>query len=454
MDLKTHSDSTGIAATRPALPPVAWKFPFRWPTNLLGPQPGLREIALVCWGLFIGSLLLPICFLIWIRISHGAASDFVYFYGVGRIFNTHGTASLYDIGLQLKVFNAIAPPLGGFYGPSPYPPFVAQFFSLFARAPFKLAFLLWMGASLALYLTGISLITRETFPKEKLKTSLIFCFALAFSPFVIHTFANGQIASIAFFAVCLAVFMEQRKRPVASGLALTILAYKPTLLILILPMLLITRRFKHLLGFVVGVICLFLEVMLLDGTKIWPAYIHFLTMFRHISQIGGAAGLRRWQFVDLNSLAHGLPGGQSVVTPAICAVISIAVFVWLVSLLWRSPAAGPHAQSLAWAATLTWTLLLNLYVPMYDSVLTVIAVTLTLTALRKLEWHDATRWVLLIAVLIFAAAWITGPIARRSGIQLFTVLLFAFGLMQLLLLRHLCAGPNPSISPDADMEVA
>ncbi len=454
MNCQTHSHSTRIAPQAPAYAPIGWKFSFRWPDHILGPRPGLREIALVCWGLFIGSLLLPICFLIWIRISHGAASDFVYFYGAGHILNTYGSTHLYNTALQLKVFNSIAPPLGGFYGPSPYPPFLAQFFSLFARAPFKLAFLLWMCTSLALYLTGVFLITRDVFPKEKLKTSLIFCFALAFPPFVINTFANGQIASISFFAVCLAVFLEQRQKPIASGLALSILAYKPTLLVLILPMLVITRRFRSILGFLIGTASLFVETTLFDGIGIWHTYLRFLEMFRHISQMSGSVGLRLWQFVDLNSLAHALPGGQSLITPAIFAVVAIAMLAWLVNLFWRSSTAGPQAHLLAWAATLTWTLLLNLYVPMYDSVLAVIAVTLTLTALSKLAWHDATSWTLLVAMLIFAAAWITEPVARRNGIQILTVLLFAFGVMQLLLLSHLCINPKSAGAPNVDLQHA
>ena len=45
-----------------------------------------------------------------------------------------------DYSLQQKIFNGINPAPGeGFYGPSPYPPFVALFFSLFARLPFNWA---------------------------------------------------------------------------------------------------------------------------------------------------------------------------------------------------------------------------------------------------------------------------------------------------------------------------
>ena len=59
--------------------------------------------------------------------------------------------------------------------------------------------------------------------------------------------------------------------------------------------------------------------------------------------------------------------------------------IWLVRLLHRSAAAGNAAQNLAWAMTLTWTLIMNVYVPVYDTLLIAVAVTLTIGALKEDE---------------------------------------------------------------------
>ena len=444
----TEATESAMEPQRPANPgingmevsrcrPLEWTFPFRWPERLLGPRPGLRGFAKVCWGFFFGTLVIPLCLALWMRLRQTAACDFVYFYGVGQIIRNFPHTSLYDLGLQLKTFNAIAPPLSGFYGPSPYPPFVAQFFSLFARLPFVPAFLLWMAASLGIYIYGVSLVIKEAFPREDSARSLALCIALAFPPFILNTLANGQIASIACFSICLTVFLERRERPIASGFALSILAYKPTLLIVIFPMLFITRRLKTLLGFFAGVILLFLEATAVDGAKIWPAYLHFLLQFKLISQKAGV-GVSPAQFVDLNSLSYGIPGGRSMLVLAVFVAVAVAAAAWLASLLWRSSRFGRPAQSMAWATTLTWTLLLNVYVPMYDSALAVVALILTIAALNELELDEAASWILLSAVLILAVSWVTEPIARRSGVQLLTILLFVFGAVQFGLLGGLC----------------
>ena len=108
-------------------------------------------------------------------------------------------------------------------------------------------------------------------------------------------------------------------------------------------------------------------------------------------------------------------------------------------LLWRSAEGGKAAQSLAWAATITWTLLLNVYVPMYDSVLVVIGAMLTLGAVIELKWGAAVRWVLALCVLVFIVSWVSYDFARAHRIQLLSLVFAVLGLAQLLLLFRVTA---------------
>src|SRR3974390_284725 len=86
-----------------------------WPEKILGPRPGLKEINLVCWGSFILFLLAPICILLAIQYkAHNlyfekSPVDFVYFYGTGKIADTHPAIDVYDYGLQLATFSGILP---------------------------------------------------------------------------------------------------------------------------------------------------------------------------------------------------------------------------------------------------------------------------------------------------------------------------------------------------------
>jgi hypothetical protein len=274
------------------------------------------------------------------------------------------------------------------------------------------------------------------FPGERLKVSLIFCFALAFSPFLYGTLANGQIGTAAVCSIGLAIALERRSKLFSSGLALSILAYKPTLLLLLIPMLLLTRRFRTLYGFITGAVLLTLATTACAGTQIWTAYAHFLNYFGRVAGLDGQPVLRLWKFVDFSSFFQGICGGRSVTETVLFISVSGTIAAALAVLLWKSAAGGRPAQSLAWAATITWTLLLNVYVPAYDCVLATLAVILTLSALRELEWTTAMRWAVFLSISICVASWASDAIAIRHGIQILTILLAVLGFGQLYLLRR------------------
>jgi hypothetical protein len=411
-----------------------------WPEQILGRRPGLKEMNVACWAMFVAFLLVPFCIIQWIQVKHGAGSirqlhsDFVYFYGIGEIAAKYPAARIYDYSLQQQIFTAIYPAHEGIYGPSPYPPFVAMFFRLFTYVSFETAYLLWLGISLALYLVGIGSIAREFFSDERLKISLILCFALAFYPFSFATLLNGQLATIAVGAVGLAVYQERRGNPFWSGLALALLIYKPTLPLLLFPMLLLTRRFRTLSGFLVGAGILILAAIAFAGIHIWPVYVHMLRYFGNAAGLSGASRLQLWKYLDLRSCFAAISSGRSVAGWTILGCSIVASAAALALLLWKSAKGNRPTQSLAWAATLTWTLLLNVYVPIYDSALVVLTIILTLGALRELRWSAAVEWTTLLAVAIFAVSWVTESFAQSHGIQFLTIMLVALGVWQLLLL--------------------
>jgi Glycosyltransferase family 87 len=426
-----------------------------WPRHLLGPRPGLKEINLVCWSLFVAFLLVPLCIVHAIQLKHGVGSvrqlnsDFVYLYGVGQIAREYPAASIYDSALQHQVFLSIQPPRNGTYGPSPYPPFVAMFFAPFTYVSFETAYYLWLGISLALYLFGIRAAAESVFPAEWLKTSLIICFALAFYPFIFGTLLNGQLATIAVCAVGVAIYQERLGNLFRSGLALALLSYKPTLLLLVVPMLLLTRRFRTLLGFTTGAGTLILGATAFAGTRIWPVYMRMLRDFGRVTGVRGTSHLQLWKYLDLNSAFAAIPDGGSVLGMTLLIFSIGAISAILAVLLWKSVLCGRPVQWLAWAATLTWTLLLNVYVPIYDSVLVTIAIVLTLGALRELGWSIAAEWITFLAIILFAVSWETESLAEIHGLQLLTIMLAAVGSAQLLLLHRAMRQtlPQPVASP-------
>jgi hypothetical protein len=403
-------------------------------------MPGLKEINLACWCMAGAIFLTRFCLPVWLQAKAGTISiplqpnDFVYFYGIGHIVKDYPAASLYDYSLQQQTFNSIYSAPNYVYGPSPYPPFVGLFFSLFARVSFPLAFFLWTACSVILYVVGITAAAKGVFVKDRIKASLILCFALAFYPFFWGIFVNGQLSAIAVGAVGLALYQERHSRFFLSGLALSALAYKPTLLLLVVPMLFLSRRFRTLAGFAAGVAALAAVSTWFGGFQIWTIYSRFLAMFGKVAGLNGQRTVQLWKFIDLGSCLQAVDGGHSGLGLAVLVPVAGVVAGVLAVLLWKSARGGSPAQSLAWAATLTWTLLLNVYVPMYDSVLVAIAVVLTLGAVDELRWSTAMRCMALLSVLIFAVSWVTYPIAMKHGIQLLSIALAMLGSAQLYLL--------------------
>ena len=96
--------------------------------------------------------------------------------------------------------------------------------------------------------------------------------------------------------------------------------------------------------------------------------------------------------------------------------------MWLSSI--RS---GKIGSALVWATTITWTLLLNVYVPVYDSILVVLSTVATAAVMKNF----ARTLFGTLCALIFGGAWVSVQIAERTGIQILTILLAALGTLQL-----------------------
>ena len=413
-----------------------------WPRGILGPPPGLKEINLLCWGIFFLCIVAPACFFLVVQIKtgkyfyEGSGVDFVYLYGVGEIANSHPATAVYDARLQLATFNDIVPLNHGTYGPSPYPPFVPEFFRLLALLPFPRAFLLWVSVTLVLYLAGTLLLLREFFPNEPLKQSLMLCLALTYFPFLRNTLINGQLSAAAFFALAIAICLERRGYPFLSGIALSILSYKPPLLIFILPMLLLTRRFRAFGGWVAGAMGLAAITTALAGVEIWPAYLRFMHSFGQTSGLYGSTTMQIQKYVDLSAQTYGIPGGRSRIVLGLLLCLGAASALWFFSLVLRVKPAGKKAvSSLGWSAAIAWTMVVNLYCPIYDSILIVIAFIAAISSLQTLKWSAATYRVGLLALVTLAISWISEAGAKQFGVQLLTFAILAFAISTTALLQ-------------------
>ncbi|MEO8657963.1 MAG: glycosyltransferase family 87 protein [Bryobacteraceae bacterium] len=406
-----------------------------WLRRILGPPLNVKELNVICWGLFLIGLLLPLCVVAAFQ-KQVPDSDFVYFYSMGRILNEYPAERVYEYGLQQQVCTEVHPLKDAKYGPIPYPPFVGTLFRPLALLPYPMAYAIWLGICLTLYVAGIMITTRRYFPEDPARRSLILCLALSFFSFTFDTFVNGQLSAIGFFALALAMQEEDRSHPFLSGLAIAACLYKPPLLLLILPMLVVTRRFRALLGCAVGAAALGLFTLATEGTRVWAGYGALLLHFgQGATGLHGQSFLRLRKYVDFTSFSSLVAGGRSWVGLVLIYGYSCWAAVTLIRFWWNSAKAHRSVGTLIWMATITWTLLLNVYVPRYDSILVALSIIGTSGVWTTFRDTKLSRWFTAIWLLILASSWITEEIALASGIQVLTLLIAALGMVQFSMLR-------------------
>ena len=360
-------------------------------------------------------------------------ADFGAFYVAGKIFNEHSSDQIYQTELQDRLYREQFPDADA-DSRLPYvnAPFFVLPFTLLSRLPYSWAYLVSVVISLALYLGGLALMrgSLDEFHPEAWWIALLL--AVSFMPFLVECLAGGQTSAVGFFCLAAAMCSERRGRLFLSGLALSVLTYKITLLLLILPMLLISRRYKTLLGFLIGGAALAIVSWLAVGWQGCVGFINTLLYFTSAST-SAASGLRTWKYVDINSFFRLLLGAHAYLRWLLtgAAFLISAPFLFKV---WRQ-----RDQGLVWAVTITATVVLNLYVGIYDSTLVVLSALLISAFLFRTE--NTLPWSFkLILMLLYVVPWVTQPLARVTGVQLFTIVLAVFFAYALALSRVASAG--------------
>jgi hypothetical protein len=367
--------------------------------------------------------------------------DFGYFYSLGHILNHYPAQRIYDMKLQASVFKHVLPgQLSALvYGPSPYPPFLALFFRPFALLPFWSALACWSVISLSLYLAGILLLVRRFCPADPIRQSLFCCIGLSLWTFLGRTLLNGQLSTLAFFAIALAVIFDTAGRHYMAGIALAVCSYKPTFLILLVPMLLITWRSKILAGFLAGVAFIMTLTTYLEGSSVWFAYVYATFHFPRDKVYLVADHVDLLTFSD--AVSHGWPLARWTIMALGFTALCTVARIW-----WLSARSTYHLPAgLIWGTTITWTLLLNVYTPLYDTVLVIVSLIATRTFINRFSPKAFTGICLLIVFSSYGAR----ELSAATGIQDVTLVLAALGSLQLALCLKALKGDAVAIS-DSD----
>ena len=398
-------------------------------------------LTIICLGLFALLEALPLALII---LPHRSPpdGDFAGFYTLGKLLNEYGPGRLYDFALQQQICNAVHP-RGAAYGPLPYPPFVGLFFRPFAWLPFGIAYLIWAAASLAVYLLSLNRAMQLFGSLRTDERWLISCLACCYLPFSISTAAGGQLSAMAVGIFVMVLSLDMEGRLFCSGLALSACLYKPTLLLLVGPFLLVTRRFRTVAGFAVGGGLIAAATTALEGPAVWPHWIEAMRAFsRMTSGAEGQTILILNKYADLMSFSAMLPGGRARLVGGLLVLFALLMMAALLLAWWRARGAGNSYTTVLWVTTLTVSLLLNVYVPAYDTILAVLALIVTGCVVRRLG--SRRLWIAfhVLWVLLLAAGFAYTYVAERTQVQILTPVLAAIAAYQLYVLHRIRKSPD------------
>ena len=405
--------------------------------RIIGPLPGQREArAFSVFALIAGLIACGLSLYYGFRgepfMGRPMGSDFVQFYAAGKLLNQHQPARIYDDAsfspLQHEILPAMSPTQMLIFA---YPPVIAQLFRPFARLPYKWAYCAWLVFSLGLYAISLWLLFRDWACASYRRTA--FLLALSAPMYTLETWIGGQLSVIAFFAVVLFISCVEKRWPLFAGLALGLATYKPSLMAIPLAMIVVGGCWRMLAGFCGSSALLVLGSVATGGVGVFRLWMVRMKVFAAIATTNEAI-LRRTKYVDLNSFFTILFGPSSI-ERAIAAVATSAAFLFLAWSWWRLRRESHEVQRYLWAATLTWTLLINIYAPVYDTILLVPAAALVARSLvdqrKKPEQAGLQVWL----IVLWLAPWVTQSWADYLRLQILTPVLAGFGYWALTLAR-------------------
>ena len=186
-------------------------------------------------------------------------NDFRLIYGAARDGWTYGYSHLYDLSAQKQVVEGLGQ--GTYWSPYLNPPPLAWLGTIFLPLPFELATLLWT----ALLIGAALLAWRLAAPGDGLSRAAHLALFLGLFPTAFGLMVGQPVVLVA-AAVALAWWLAARGRPGLAGLALSLLAIKPQLALLVPLCLLVSGHWRVVVPWaVVTTVMVALALVLLGG---------------------------------------------------------------------------------------------------------------------------------------------------------------------------------------------
>lgn len=309
-----------------------------------------------------------------------------------------------------------------------YPPTFQLLVAPLALLPYVVAFLAFVGASLAAYVLALRKLLDARVASGRDAVFLLIAFP---GVFICVFHGQNSLYTAALFAGGLLAM--ERGRPYLAGLALGLLAYKPQFGLLIPVALIAAREWR--VFFSTGAVALGFAGLatLILGPDLWVAFLKNGPVLREVMETGWLPWHKMPSaFVFLRYL--GVPEGFSYAAQGLTALVAVAC----VAIVWRRLG----ATRLSWAVLISATLLVPPYI--FDYELAITGVVLVILA-SDMARRGATRFEKIALVALFVMPGVLASFVEHTHLQIgFPALLF---LLCLSMKRAMAsADPRPSLS--------
>jgi hypothetical protein len=334
-----------------------------------------------------------------LRYALAGLADFRAFYAAGHIVRTGQAANLYDYDLQHTVQNTR---IGGRTAALPfvYPVYAAAPFAPLSYLRYKTAFYALLALNLALLALAVWVMLPWLAPLRTLWPPLPWLLFACFYPVGI-ALVQGQVSLFLLLIFCLCFASLQRGRDAMAGTLLALALMKFHVVLPIVLLFCIWRRWRFVAGFFAGAIAVFAACLGIAGVLGMKNYIHAMT----VAAKTGAVGVTRDAYQVFSAKMPNLHGLTFALArdarwgTILLAVLSISVLAWTA----RSGPSFPRAIVAA--------LLVSYHLHLHDLSLLLLPLALILSAglERKIRWP----------ILATALLWMLSPLLTwMSGLGL------------------------------------
>lgn len=360
-------------------------------------------LGVALWSIYIWTLATP-----GLRDRNGnlKGTDFLHFYTLGALADTHRGADLYRISAQTALASQRVPQATGIRYLPLYPPQVSLFFGPLARLSYGEALAVWWIITAGVYFWCCRLIWQSCGNLRKHRATTIVA-ALAFPAFF-NLIAWGQTSALALACFTVLFFALKNRHEFLAGLVVGCLIFKPQLGLAAALVFLTTGAWKVVLGAILSALSQLGLGILYYGAEPLRQWLRILW---------NAPALSRW-LEPRPYQTHSLRTFWSMIVPwssisvALYIITGILVLAATIS-LWRR--GSEVSLSVKYSALLFASVLVAPHLTVYD--LVILAPAFLLSADWLVQEQSANSGIGTLLYLAYVLP-LLAPLTRWTHVQL------------------------------------